>query len=127
VTDNFFLGDYHCSQNDILIMKKLLFAIFFVSIINAAFSQLLPLTNWNYIQIDDSHVKYGDYGNPQWLRYFGVDMMDITGDGFAEIVAGSEIYINPAANMEASWKKFRLPENVDGIFFIKTMKPSESN
>lgn len=82
------------------------------------YAQLLPLSNWNYIEIDDEHSKFGDLGKPQWLRYFGVDMMDITGDGFAEIVAGREIYLNPGGKMDGPWKKMILPENVDGILFI---------
>ena len=99
-------------------MKKIFFTISLSIIACITYAQLLPLTNWNYIQIDDSHVKYGDYGTPEWLRYFGVDMMDITGDGMAEIVAGREVYINPGAKLESSWEKVMLPENVDGIFFM---------
>lgn len=99
-------------------MRKIFFTISLSIIACFTYAQMLPLTNWSYVQIDDSHVKYGDFGNPEWLRYFGLDMMDITGDGIAEIVAGREVYINPGVKLESSWEKVMLPENVDGMFFI---------
>lgn len=32
-------------------------------------------SQWEYINIDDKRDKWGDYNEPKFLRYFGVDMM----------------------------------------------------
>ena len=101
-----------------MIYRKISFIVFYLGFLTSSYTQLLPLSNWQYIQVNNNHVKFGDYGSPEWLRYFGLDMMDITGDGFAEILAGREIYINPGAKMEGEWGKVMLPENADGIFFM---------
>jgi len=78
-------------------------------------AQLLPLDDFNYIQVDDNHIKWGDFDEPGWLRYFGLDFTDINGDGFADIVAGREIYMNPGDKMDGTWQKTSLPANADGI------------
>jgi hypothetical protein len=78
-------------------------------------AQLLPMRNFNYIQVDDKHIKWGDFDEPGWLRYFGLDFTDINGDGYADIVAGREIYFNPGDKMEGLWEKGSLPVNADGI------------
>jgi len=74
-------------------------------------------TEWNYIEIENNRDKWGDYEDePQWLRYFGLDMQDINGDGYAEILAGRRVYINDGGSMEDKWRISDLGINVDGIF-----------
>lgn len=75
-------------------------------------------SQWEYINIDDNRDKWGDYNEPKFLRYFGVDMLDVTGDGYAEIIAGRHFYINPGGDMSGSWVKKDLGINADGIFLM---------
>ena len=42
----------------------------------------ISTAEWQYIQIDDQKVKWGDFAEPDWLRYFGLDAADFNGDGF---------------------------------------------
>ncbi len=92
--------------------------IFFLARCTTSTSQPIPADNWFYIEIDNERAKWGDYAEPDWLRYFGLDMHDINGDGYAEILAGKEIYINPGGNMTGKWEKSMLPINADGILFL---------
>ncbi len=89
--------------------------IFFLARCTASTSQPIPADNWYYIEVDNDRVKWGDYAKPESLRYFGLDMSNITGDGYAEILAGREIYINPGGNMTRIWNKSMLPVNADGF------------
>lgn len=80
--------------------------------------QVIPADNFHHILIDSNHSKWGDYDKPEWLRYFGLDMADINEDGFAEIIAGRELYLNPGKDMTGTWEKISLPLNADGILFL---------
>ena len=42
--------------------------------INLAFSQKLALDKWKYIEADSNRQKWGDWAEPDWLRYFGLDI-----------------------------------------------------
>lgn len=78
----------------------------------------LTLDNWTYVQVDNDRAKYGDWGKPGWLRYFGVDTADITGDGYKEIASGRYLYKNPGGDMTAPWSRIDLGVNVDAILFV---------
>lgn len=80
-------------------------------------SQPLPLTRWKYIQVDSTRQKWGDFQSPDWLRYFGLDFGDVNRDGFADIVSGRYIYLNPGGDMTSPWKRFDLGMNADGYLF----------
>lgn len=41
---------------------------------------------WTYIRIDDSRQKWGDWAEPEWLRYFGLDAADADLDGDLDLV-----------------------------------------
>lgn len=71
---------------------------------------------WKYIEVDSTRAKWGDYEEPEWLRYFGLDMGDLNGDGFADIAAGKYIYLNPKGDLTAKWERIDIDENVDAIF-----------
>lgn len=81
------------------------------------FAQTLGF-NWTYIQVDDQKVKWGDYADPEWLRYFGIDMGDINNDGMTDILSGRNVYLNPGGNMTNPWQKIDLGSNVDGILVV---------
>ncbi len=71
--------------------------------------------SWKYIQVDDHRAKWGDFDDPQFLRYFGLYMKDMDHDGYRDIVAGRYIYLNPGGDLTGSWKRIDLGMNVDGM------------
>lgn len=73
---------------------------------------------WNYIAIDSTKQKWGDWNEPDWLRYFGLDFGDVDKDGYLDVISGRYIYKNPAGAMETEWERIVLDDNVDAIFFI---------
>ncbi len=81
-------------------------------------TQILITDEWNYIQVDENKGKWGDFDEPGWLRYFGLDMGNANGDKFLDILSGRYIYINPGNNMEERWQMVDLGKNVDGILFM---------
>lgn len=78
----------------------------------------LGLDAWTYIQIDNERGKWGDWGEPEWLRYFGLDMADANRDGLKDILAGRYLYINPGEDMTSEWQRIDLGKNVDGMLFV---------
>jgi hypothetical protein len=80
-------------------------------------SQPLAVKRWHYIQVDSTRQKWGDWAEPSWLRYFGLDMKDINKDGFKDIIAGRYFYLNPGNNMEGNWTRSDLGFNADGYLF----------
>ncbi len=85
--------------------------------INSTFAQKLPLDKWKYIEVDSTRQKWGDWGKPEWLRYFGLDFKDVNHDGYKDIVSGRYFYLNPGGNMEGKWTRYDLGMNVDGYLF----------
>jgi hypothetical protein len=81
-------------------------------------AQQLPANRWQYISVDTSRTKWGDYAQPEWLRYFGTDAADINNDNYKDIVAGRYVYLNPGGNMEGKWKRFDLGGNYDGMLWM---------
>ncbi|MBN1479243.1 VCBS repeat-containing protein [candidate division KSB1 bacterium] len=78
----------------------------------------LPLDQWAYIQIDDNRGKWGDWDEPEWLRYFGLDFQDVNRDGYVDIISGRYFYRNPGGTMEEPWTRVDLGVNVDGCLFV---------
>jgi hypothetical protein len=75
-------------------------------------------SNWTYIETDNEKRKWGDYAEPGWLRYFGLDMGDLNNDGMKDILTGRNVYLNPGNNMTGNWKKVDLGLNADGILVM---------
>jgi hypothetical protein len=102
-------------------MKKSFLGLLGLLLLNVSpiFAQtVLPTNRWKYIAVDTSRTKWGDYAEPNWLRYFGTDAKDINNDGFKDIVAGRYVYLNPKGNMEATWQRIDLGGNYDGMLWI---------
>jgi len=59
----------------------------------------LSLNDWTYIQVDNERCKWGDWDEPNWLKYFGLAMADVAADGYKDIVAGRYFYRNPGNDM----------------------------
>jgi len=78
----------------------------------------LSLQDWTYIQVDSTRKKWGDWNKPAWLRSFGIDAADITGDGMKDIIAGRYFYRNPGGDMTNPWERSDLGVNVDGMLFV---------
>ncbi len=78
----------------------------------------LSLDAWTYILVDSSRGKWGDFDEPEWLKYFGLDMADVTGDGYQDIVSGRYFYRNPGGDMNRFWPRVDLGLNVDGMLFV---------
>ncbi len=76
-----------------------------------------PGGGWAYVQVDDARSKWGDFAEPDWLRYFGIDAADLDGDGDLDIVSGRDVYRNPGGDMKA-WERFDLGANVDGMLAV---------
>jgi hypothetical protein len=98
-------------------LKYLVFLLIFIENSGALFAQKNSLNQWNYIQVDSMRQKWGDFSEPEWLRYFGLDAKDINKDGYLDLVSGRYFYMNPGGNMEAKWKRSDLGMNVDGYLF----------
>lgn len=73
----------------------------------------LSTDDWTYLQIDSAKAMWGDFDEPDWLRYFGLAAGDLNGDGYQEIVSGRNVYLNPGGDMSGAWEKIDLGRNVD--------------
>ncbi len=101
-----------------LLTTMLILTIIVANSYSAESSKTLSLDQWTYIQVDDNRGKWGDWDEPSWLKYFGLDMKDVTGDGYKEIVSGRYFYQNPGNGMASEWNRIMFPINVDGMLFI---------
>jgi hypothetical protein len=72
---------------------------------------------WTYVEVDSERGKWGDWDEPEWLRYFGIDAADMDGDGDLDVVSGRYVYRNPGGGMEA-WDRVDLGANVDGMLAV---------
>ncbi|MCK5700407.1 MAG: VCBS repeat-containing protein, partial [Cyclobacteriaceae bacterium] len=107
----------------IINMRKLnSFFKFFISLALFATTNFIqaqsPVNSWSYIEIDNNKSKWGDYDDPNWLRYFGLDMGDLNGDGLKDILTGRWIYLNPGTDMSGDWTKVDIGINADGILVM---------
>lgn len=73
------------------------------------------LAHWTYVEIDDQKAMWGEFDDPEWLRYFGLAAGDVDGDGLRDIISGRNVYLNPGDGMTASWAKLDIGENVDAM------------
>ncbi|MFH0758211.1 MAG: VCBS repeat-containing protein [Bacteroidota bacterium] len=81
-------------------------------------AQSLPVDQWKYIPVDTSREKMLPVGGPDWLRSFGIDAVDINGDGYKDIVCGKYFYLNPGEGMTGEWKRTAFGFEYDGYRFM---------
>lgn len=85
---------------------------------NQRSDQKYTLDTWQYNQVDDARERLEDPGMSRGLKTFGLDMADITGDGFKDIVAGRYFYRNPGGDMMGKWPRTDLGPHPDGVLFV---------
>ena len=73
----------------------------------------LPVDAWTYVEVDSTKAQWGDFDEPEWLRYFGLAMGDVDGDGYPDIVTGRNVYRSPGGDLTGVWVKEDLGRNVD--------------
>ncbi len=73
------------------------------------------LDQWTYIQVDNDRHAWGEFEEPEWLKYFGVAAGDMSHDGQADIVSGRYCYLNPGGPMTGAWKRIDFGKNVDAM------------
>lgn len=78
----------------------------------------IPSDRWTYIEVDSAKAMWGDFDNPDWLRYFGLAAGDLNGDGMLDLVSGRNVYLNPGGDMHGEWEKLDLGQNVDANLII---------
>jgi len=76
------------------------------------------LNKWTYIQVDDKRGKWGDYAEPKWMRYFGLALGDLNGDGYKDMASGRYMYHNPGKDMSEQWKRVDFGLNVDAMVIV---------
>jgi len=74
--------------------------------------------DWRHILVDNSRAKWGDFDEPEWLRYFGLAAGDLTGDGYPDIVSGRYLYRNPAGDLSGPWVREDFGRNLDAILVV---------
>lgn len=100
-------------------MKTISYLLGIVFLVSACTNSVTSeVKDWTYIAVDSAKQKWGDWQEPEWLRYFGIDFGDVNRDGNIDIISGRYIYKNPGGDMESTWKRISLDENVDAIFHI---------
>ena len=76
-------------------------------------AELLATDRWTYIEVDSAKAMWGEFDEPEWLRYFGLAAGDLNGDGRMDLVSGRNVYYNPGGDMTTPWRKVDLGRNVD--------------
>ena len=72
---------------------------------NKASDTIRSLEKFTYIQIDRGRDK----------RYFGLALMDMTGDGYVDIAAGKWFYRNPGGDMAENWERIDIDGDIDAL------------
>ena len=78
-----------------IINKLLIKTLVFLSLTSWSYSQGFSPDHWKYIAVDSTRQKWGDWKDPDWLRYFGLDFADVNRDGLMDIISDRYIYHNP--------------------------------
>lgn len=87
----------------------------FFTILRSPVVQGAEFDRWQYIQVDDQRGKWGDDHEPSYMKYVGLAMGDVTGDGRSDIVSGRYIYQNPGGDLTAPWPRITFEKNIDAI------------
>jgi len=80
--------------------------------------EILTLDQWTYIQVDDNRTTHPGHRNSSSGWYFGLDMEDLTGDGYRDIVSGKWFYRNPGGDMTDEWPRVVLGDTLDALLTV---------
>ena len=103
-------------QNRKMSKRIICLAVFFLFV--TSFFPCLASDGWTYLQIDSQRAKFGDWDEPEFLRYFGVQAFDLDRDGYQDIVSGRYYYLNPGHDMSGEWARGDFGWNVDGMLAL---------
>ncbi len=103
-----------------------LISIYCVFMVSLSFSggedqpvnKILSLDKWTYIEVDSNRAKWGDFDEPEWLKYFGLARGDLTGDGYGDTASGRYFYRNPGGDMTGKWTRVDFGFNVDAYLSV---------
>lgn len=95
-------------------MKKA-FILILLFVAAVSYAQNIDPANWAYIEVDSSRAKWGDFDEPEWLRYFGLSFQDVNHDDLSDIVSGRYVYLNPGGEMTGPWQRIDFDLNADGM------------
>lgn len=76
---------------------------------------------WQYIQVDNKKQMWGEWNEPEWLRYFGLAAGDINADALPDIVSGRYVYLQNKDSLgsnSSNWQRLDLGANVDAILVL---------
>jgi hypothetical protein len=76
----------------------------------------LPLDEWTYLRVDSARTPYPGREGAGW--WFGLDMADVTGDGYKDIVSGQWFYRNPGEDMAGEWTRVDHGAEADAMLFV---------
>lgn len=99
-------------------MQKVIFGFVLSFLSLSLCAQQLPTNNFTYLIIDSTRTKWGDYNEPEWLRYFGLSFQDVDHDGLTDIVSGRYIYHNPGGLLKGPWPRTDIGINADAMVSI---------
>ncbi|BFP41486.1 hypothetical protein FGF1_23310 [Flavobacteriaceae bacterium GF1] len=94
-------------------MKPFIPILISLLVVNFTFAQ-----EFTYVPLDSTKQKWGDWDEPEWLRYFGLDAGDVSNDGLLDVVSGRYVYHQPQDGSSQPWTRIVLDDNVDGIFIM---------
>ncbi len=77
----------------------------------------LSLDHFTYIRVDSTRTRV-DGKNQGGGGWFGLDIGDITGDGYDDLVAGKWFYRNPKGIMTLPWPRVTLGDSLDAVIVM---------
>ncbi len=82
-------------------------------------TEKIAIDKFTYIQVDNQRTRHESRkqrgGGGYW---FGLDMGDLTGDGYKDIVSGKWFYRNPGGDMTGKWERIEFQAGTDGMLII---------
>jgi len=105
-------------------MNRLTFIIAslcFLFSLNNCTRKTLSLDRWQYVCIDS--LRPGNDIVPQYA-WFGMEFADGNADGFLDILAGKNFYLNPEGDMSKPWKNIIVKDSTD-LFFNMNVDDDE--
>ena len=91
---------------------------FLIGCNNGTKTKVLPLDLWTYIQVDDSRTPHPKHAGAKSGWWFGLDMGDLTGDGYEDIASGKWFYRNPGGDMTGVWQRIEIGDTLDAVLIV---------